>query len=57
MKCRAQDLGAHLRGRTTKRASKKGSEKVLGGRVLRRVPRRGLAMGFTVLSRGFPEGA
>ena len=42
-------LGARLRGRTATQRSKKGSEKVLGkGRVLRRVLRRGPAVGFTV---------
>ena len=40
------DTGARLRGRKTARASKKCSEKVLGGRVLRRVLRKCLAMGF-----------
>ena len=44
-------LGHTLRGRTTTQRSKKGSEKVLEGfwgRVLRRVRRRGRAMGVTV---------
>ena len=48
--------GARLRGRTATQRSKRGSEKVLEmvlrGRVLRRVFRRGSAMGFTV-KKGF----
>ena len=52
-------LGACPRGRTTIRASKTSSEKVLGEvleKVLRRVLRRGLAMGFAV-KKGLEKGS